>query len=182
MKKGDPRNRSRKVALGGVCAALALVVMLVGGFLPLSTFSAPILASLLLVPLTVELGGRTTLICYGAVALLSLLLIPDREVVLLFLLLTGYYPVLQPRFLKIPIKPLRLVLKLILINISIIITYVILLFLLVSPTIQQEFADHATWFWVLTLVVANVLFVLYDILIDKVRIIYTFQIRKRLFR
>lgn len=182
MKKGDPRNRSRKVALGGVCAALALVVMLVGVFLPLSTFSAPILASLLLVPLTVELGGRTTLICYGAVAALSLLLIPDREVVLLFLLLTGYYPVIQPRFLKITIKPLRYVFKLLLFNISIVITYLILLFLFVSPSVQQEFAENAPWFLVLTLIVANVLFILYDILIDKVRIIYVYQFRKRFFR
>lgn len=182
MKKNDSRNRSKKIALGGICAALALVVMLVGGFLPLSTFSAPILASLLLVPLTVELDGRTTLICYGAVSLLSLLLIPDREVVLLFLLLTGYYPVLQPRFLKIRLKPIRFLLKLLLFNISIIITYAILLFLLMSPGLRQEFAEHATWFWILTLVVANVLFILYDLLIDKVRVIYIHSIRRRFFR
>lgn len=182
MKRGNPRNKSKKIALGGICAALALVVMLVGGFLPLSTFSAPILASLLLVPLTVELDKKTTLICYGAVAILSLLLVPDREVTLLFLLLTGYYPVLQPVFLKITYTFIRIILKLLLFNTSIVITYAILLFLLVSPTLQQEFAENATWFWILTLVIANIFFILYDILIDKVRIIYIHSIRKRFFR
>lgn len=182
VKKNSSHNHSKKVALGGICAALSLVIMFAGGFLPLSTFSAPILASLLLVPLTVELDGKTTLLCYAAVAILSLLIVPDREVVLLFLLLTGYYPVLQPHFLKVSFKPLRTILKLVLFNVSIVLTYIILLFLLVSPAIQQEFAENALWFWILSLFVANVLFVLYDILIDKVRIIYIHQIRKKFFK
>ncbi len=175
-------NQSKKVALGGICAALCLLVMLVGGFLPLSTFSGPILASLLLVPLTVELGAKTTLLCYAAVSLLSLLIVPDREAVLFFLLLTGYYPLLQPQYLKIRLRPVRWILKLVLFNIAIAITYIILLFLFVSPAVQQEFANQAPWLLVVTWVVANVLFVLYDILIDKVRIIYIYRIRKRFFR
>ncbi len=177
-----PPSRTRKIALGGVFSALCVVVMLFGGFIPVATLTAPMLAGLCLLPVVVELGPKTTLVVYATVGILSFFLVPDREITLFFLLLFGYYPVLQPRLARLPNKIMRYAAKLALFNFALALVYVILLFLLVSPALLAEFSGSAVWFWVVLLLMANVTFLLYDLLIDKLRILYIHRFRGRFFR
>ena len=170
------------MALGGVLCALATVFLLGAGFLPIATFSGPIFASLCLIPLVSELGVKTALMAYGAISLLSLFIVPDKEVVLFFILLTGYYPSLQPQIQRLRSKILRVVCKLGLFNVAVVATYAILLFLFTSPGLQKELVERAPWFWGMLLIVGNLTFLLYDVLIDKIRIIYIYRFRKNIFR
>ena len=66
--------KARAVALGGVFAALAVVIMLLGGFIPVATFICPMLASALLAFLRRELPTAACIGWYVIVALLSALL------------------------------------------------------------------------------------------------------------
>ena len=84
------KEKSRKMALCGVLCALSTVCMLLGGIIPFATFCCPALAAALLTPLLFEAGDKMTLAAYAAVAVLSLLLCPDREAALPFSAL-GYY-------------------------------------------------------------------------------------------
>ena len=68
------KSESRRVAVGGVFGALALVLMLAGGFLPLATFAAPAFAGLLIVPVAIEFGVKTGVLVYAAIGLLALVL------------------------------------------------------------------------------------------------------------
>ena len=78
------KEKSRKMALCGVLCALSTVCMLLGGIIPFATFCCPALAAALLTPLLFEAGDKMTLAAYAAVAVLSLLLCPDREAALIF--------------------------------------------------------------------------------------------------
>ncbi|MDL2252817.1 hypothetical protein LJC49_01925 [Ruminococcaceae bacterium OttesenSCG-928-I18] len=175
-------NQSKRVALGGILSALALLFLLGAGFLPIATFSGPIFASLCLIPLVAELGVKTSLLAYAGVCLLSLFLVPDKEVVLFFLFLTGYYPSLRPQIQRIPYKPLRVICKLGLFNVAVFVTYAILLFVLTSPVLQAELAERAPWFFAGLLLIGNLTFLLYDVLVEKIQIIYLYRIRKNIFR
>ena len=73
------RNNSRRMALCGMMAALAVTIMLLGGVIPLATFCCPALAGLALIPVLMEAGKKWTLMVYAAAAVLSLLLGPDKE-------------------------------------------------------------------------------------------------------
>lgn len=85
------RNRlSFRVAFCGVLAALMIAVMLLGTMIPTTTYICPALAGVLLLPVVWEFGFRTGALLYLAVALLSLILSPNKEAALFFVLLFGW--------------------------------------------------------------------------------------------
>ena len=99
--RDQSRRQSRKAALCGMMAALTVVILCLGGMIPLATFACPILAMLCLIPAVCEYGPGTALILYGAASILALLLGPDKEIALLYAFL-GWYPALRPRLDSIP--------------------------------------------------------------------------------
>ena len=89
------RFHARPIAFGGMMTAVALVVMNLGSLIPVNTYICPVLC-MLITPLVVKNCGRRLAWCYyGAVAWLSLMMAPDREAALVYLLL-GYYPLVKP--------------------------------------------------------------------------------------
>lgn len=89
------KTNAKSIALGGVLAALAVVIMSLGGLIPIATFVLPMLCMLTLNTVWMLCGKRIAWAWYGAVALLSLLLGPDKEAAAVFAAL-GYYPILKP--------------------------------------------------------------------------------------
>ena len=82
-------------ALGGRLAALAVVVMSLGTALMIGTYACPMVAIMLLKIVLNACGKRMAWAWYGAVAILSALLAPDKEAAAVFIFL-GYYPILKP--------------------------------------------------------------------------------------
>ena len=89
------RNSSRKIAFGGMMAALATVIMSLGGLIPVATFVCPMFCMLILAFVTGMCGRRIGWAWYGAVSVLSLLLGPDKEAAAVFVFL-GFYPIVKP--------------------------------------------------------------------------------------
>ena len=85
--------------------------MLLGAVFPIAMFIAPAVASFLIATVCVECGKTMALTAYGAVSLLSLLFVPDKEVALTFVFLLGYYPLAKPYFERIRPALLRVVCK-----------------------------------------------------------------------
>ena len=83
-------RKSWAMAYCGMAAALSVALMLLGAVVPVLMFIAPAVASLLIATVCVECGKTMALTAYGAVSLLSLLFVPDKEVALVFVFLLGY--------------------------------------------------------------------------------------------
>ena len=82
------RNGSAKaIALGGVTAALGLVIMCMGGLIPVATYVCPMLCAIILSFILHLCGSRIAGAWYGVVAILSILLGPDKEAAAIFLAL-----------------------------------------------------------------------------------------------
>lgn len=152
------RNAASQVALGGVLAALALVIQCLGGLIPLATFLCPMLCMLLLAVVCKRCSERMAWAWYGAVALLSLLLGPDKEAAAVFTFL-GYYPIVKP---KLDRWPLPWLWKGILFNCSIALMYVLLLHLLGMAELAAEFREMGVAMGAVTLALGNVTFYLLD--------------------
>ena len=108
-------RKSWAMAYCGMAAALSVALMLLGAVVPVM-FIAPAVASLLIATVCVECGKTMALTAYGAVSLLSLLFVPDKEVALVFVFLLGYYPLVKPRFERIRLPLVRVLCKLLLCN------------------------------------------------------------------
>ena len=83
------RTPAAQIALGGVLAALAVVLMCMGTLIPVATYVCPMLCAMILQLVLKTCGKRIAWAWYGAVSILSLLMAPDKEAAAVFLAL-GY--------------------------------------------------------------------------------------------
>ena len=74
------RKQSTRVALGGISASLALTLLFLSSLFPFALYAVPAMAGIALLPIGIELGLSVAGVSYAAVALLGLLILPDREV------------------------------------------------------------------------------------------------------
>ena len=162
-QRENMHHRVKSTALGGVMAALALVIMCLGGMIPLATFVCPMLCMLLLQLIFRQCGARIGWAWYGAVALLSVLLGPDKEASAIFLLL-GYYPLVKPWLERLPLPWLW---KVIFFNAVILLMYRILIVLFGMAALAEEFQQMGNLMLGVTLVLGNVTFVLLDRILEK---------------
>ncbi|MDO4420020.1 MAG: hypothetical protein Q4B92_06615, partial [Ruminococcus sp.] len=109
--------KSRKVAFGGVIAALSLVLMLITGVIPVGTYALPAFAGIVLTAIVIEFGIPWAIGVYVGVSVLSFLLVSDKEAALYYTLILGIYPVLKSIFERIKVKWLSFMLKLVYFNV-----------------------------------------------------------------
>lgn len=154
------------MALGGVLAALAVVVMSMGTLIPVATFAAPMLCIMLVQVVLRICGRRVGWAWYSAVAILSLLMAQDKEAAAVFLTL-GYYPMVKPKLDRLKFRWLW---KALLFNVSILTMYWLLMHLFGMQQITEEFAGMGIVMTVILLAMGNVVFFLLDrMLSTKVR-------------
>ena len=156
-------NRAKQVAIGGVLAAVAVVIMCLGGLIPLATFVCPMFCCLMVKLVKKLCGDRIAWAWYGAVAILSVLMGPDKEAAAVFVFL-GYYPILKPKMDQLPLK---WVWKLLYFNVVILVMYTMLIHLLGVAEVAEEYAELGLVMTLITLFLGNVTFVMLDILLGR---------------
>lgn len=153
------RDSAKNIAMGGVFAALAVVIMCLGTVIPVATFVCPMACMILLTVVYRLTGARIAWAWYGAVSILSLLLGPDKEAAAVFLFL-GYYPILKP---WIDRRRFAFVWKLAVFNAAIFLMYTVLIHVFGMDAILEDFQELGTVMTVVTLILGNVTLFLLDI-------------------
>ena len=151
------------IALGGVLAALAVVIMSMGTLIPVATYVCPMLSALILQLVLKTCSRRIAWGWYAAVSILSLLMAPDKEAAAVFLAL-GYYPILKPGLDRRKGKWLW---KLLFFNAEILLTYWLLMHLFGFDQLSAEFSEMGILLTVVMLLLGNVTFFLLDKLLEK---------------
>jgi len=159
-KRKTPASR---IALGGVLAALAVVIMSLGGLILVMTYVSPMLCALLLKIVLELCGVRIAWAWYGAVALLAALLSADKEAAAVFIFL-GYYPIVKPKLDGLHFSWLW---KLVLFNVSVGVMYFLLLQLFGMAQLRAEFEEFSTVMLIVMLLMGNVTFFLLDRLLQR---------------
>ena len=173
------RQQSRKVALCGVLCGLAVVVLLLGGLFSLAVYCAPLLAMAVLLPVLEEYGPRTAGAAYGAVALLALLLVPDRETALVYVCF-GWYPILRPRIAALPSLPARIGCRLAVYALAVSALYGVVVRLFGLTAVLEELGGA-----MLTAVLAVLgfaVFLLLDLALGRLTVLWHRKLRRRFLR
>lgn len=157
------KTNAKSMALGGIFAALALVIMCMGGLIPVATYVCPVMCMLMLQFVLKSCGSRVGWAWYGAVAILSLLMALDKEAAAVFAFL-GYYPILKPWLDR---RRGKWVLKALLFNGVILLMYWLLIHLFGMADIAGEFEELGVIMTIVTLVMGNVTFFLVDIILGR---------------
>ncbi len=157
------RNAAKEIALGGMLAALAVIIMCMGGLIPAATFVCPMLCCIMTQLVLQLCGRRIAWAWYGAVALLSVLMGPDKEAAAVFVFL-GFYPIIKPWMDK---QRLAILWKLVFFNAVILAMYSLLIHLLGMAELAGEYKELGAAMTALTLVLGNVTFFLLDRLLGR---------------
>ena len=152
------RTPAAQIALGGVLGALAVVIMSMGTLIPVATYVCPMLCAMILKLVLNTCGCRIAWAWYGAVAILSLLMAPDKEAAAVFVFL-GYYPIVKPGLDR---KKLPWLWKALLFNVSVLVMYWLLMHLLGIDRIAAEFEGLGITMTAVLLILGNVTFYLLD--------------------
>lgn len=178
----NKKNQSSRIALCGILGALAVIVMLMGSVIPFSTFVAPAIAGVLIVPIAIEYGLKTGALLYAAISTLALFLAPDKEMALIFVFFLGYYPLAKAKLDQIKSKVVQWSTKFALFNVSIFAMYSIVIFLFPIAYIVAEFKESGLPLVSLLLLMGNVTFVIYDIALSRMIGLYLLKFRARFFK
>ena len=158
------QTNAKVIALGGLLAAVAMVVMCLGGMIPLATYVCPMFCAIIQFVVLQFCGRRIAWGWYAVVSILSLLMGPDKEAACVFLLL-GYYPIVKP---LIDRSRLRWFWKLLLFNAAIAVLYLGLIRLLGLSEVLAEAEELGKWGLAVMLVLGNVTFFLLDYVLNMV--------------
>ena len=159
------RNSVKALALGGMLSAVSLVIMCLGGLIPLATFICPVLAILTGHLVYCTCGRKIAWCWYGVVAILSALLAPDKEAAAVFVFL-GYYPIIKSRFDSTRFGWIG---KFLLLNCAIAVMYWLLLNLFKMDHLVQEFDTIGIYGTIVALAIGNVTFFLVDRILGMLR-------------
>lgn len=176
------QKRSGQAAFGGVMAGFALTVMLLGGTIPLATFCAPAIGGILVMLAGVECGPRPAWCMYAAVALLSVWLVPDIEMSMIFVCFLGYYPLLWPGLNRIRHPALRWGTKLLLFNGAVLLMYLVLLVVFPVGYLMAEMNGYSRAMVTALLALGNLAFCIYDAALCNVLRLYRVKLQPMLRR
>lgn len=157
-------NLAKMIALGGLLAALAVVIMCLGGMIPLATFICPMLCAIIQYMVMRFCGMKISWTWFAAVAILSMLLGPDKEAALVFCLI-GCYPNLKPLFEK---SKLSLLWKFLYFNTSVALLYGFLMKLFGMDAVLSEYETLGTIGLIAMLAMGNACFFLLDRLLSTI--------------
>lgn len=176
------QKRSFLVAFSGLICALSLLMLFLTGIVPFATYSLPCIAGFLLVTTMVECGDGWAWLSYGAVSFLAIILTPDREAALMYIIFFGYYPMLKKYLERIPSRLLEWTVKILLFIAAVAAGYFGAVYLLGMNYLMEESNEFGKYSLIITAGLGTAVFLLYDIALTRVISVYILYLRKRLFK
>ena len=108
-----PKSKTGKIAMGGICTALAVIFMFGASFVPGIELTLFLISSLFTAVMVLETGAAGGLSVYAASSLLGLILVPNKMALIPYIICFGYYAVLKYYIEKIKSGILQMTLKVI---------------------------------------------------------------------
>lgn len=168
------RTETKKIALASIFCSLSVIVSVIGCVFDMADLVAASAASVTVAISKIELGKKYPYLIYAVTGTLLFLLFPSATVTWYFIMLFGYYPILQSYISKFP-SVLRRTIKFIIFNIAIFAIYFLLMkTLLLSPDAESEsYLLPALW------IIANIFLAVFDYSLSVFILAYIRVFRKK---
>ncbi len=156
------KTETRRLALGGVTAALCAALLFLGGAVPALAYACPVLAVAAMAPAVLVCGGGYGLLIWLSASILGGILAPDREAALVFFAV-GWYPCAKPAFDRLPGRVLPVAAKLLSVGAALCAAFVPGRALFLSPEAEEPF-----WIRFVTILAGAAVFLLTDLLLGRI--------------
>ncbi|MBR2869348.1 MAG: hypothetical protein IKB88_09865 [Clostridia bacterium] len=169
-------KQSSKCAIGGIVSALSLVLMISVAIIPFLTYALPAVAGLLIVFIVIEIDKKWAVGVYSAVGILAFLLVPDKEVAMMYIAFFGYYPIIKAVLENRLPTALCWIIKVVTFVVTMVAAYLFLIFVMgIAIDEIDEFGAVAV---PMLLGAGCVAFVAYDIALTRIITVYLLKWRK----
>ena len=170
-----PMSQASKTAIGGMAVALS-VVLLIPTALDIFVYALPAIAGFLTLFCVIELGKSWAFGVYFATALLSLLLVPNKEAAVMYTAFFGYYAIVKALLESKMPWLVEYLLKFLVFNMSVVLAYLVLIYLFGMPLDDVLGIDGDVW-WSkyalpVMLILGNVVFLAFDFALTRMAMVY----------
>ena len=162
------KNQTVKITFCAIMAALGTVFMLLSYF-PYFTYAVPAVSGVLTLVVLIELKDKWPIFTYLVTSILVFIL-AEPESKLMYILFFGYYPFLKAIIERINNRVLQYIIKFAIFNAAVVAVYTILSLLFGVSII--EIGRYGIWGAVGVVLLANITFYLYDIVLVRVANMY----------
>jgi len=170
--RAKPSSQARKVAIAALISALGVVILYIGSIITVLDLTTIAAASMLVVLAVIELGGAFPWLVWAVTGILALLLLPNKEVSMFYLLFGGPYPIFKAMFVRYhPV--VSWILKLSFFNTSLLLIITAVAYIINVPETELDFR-------LIIFAVGNAVFVLYDAAASKIIAFYLVKLRRML--
>ena len=167
------RNKKTKaIAFSAILSAMSAALLYLGSVIEVLDLSTAALTSFFVVFAVIEIGGAYPYLIWICTSVLALLLLPNKLPALLYLFFAGIYPILKALFERhrpLFAWPLKMS------------SFFIMLF---GAYLAARFAlglpEVSALYDIVFVALATLAFVLYDIAMSKIILLYLVKIRKKL--
>ena len=171
-------KKTTRITLCALLAALGVVILYLGALVNVLDISVSILASFLILFCVAEIGYSWAAAVWLLTAILSLLLLPNKAPALLYTALFGYMPVTKFLFERLG-KWVAWIPKLVLFNAAAV-TVGYFGWELLGFTTENRFGLSVGWMMAAYLILANVVFIVCDVLYTRLVLIYLKKYRNKI--
>lgn len=169
--KNKTLNKTRVLALCSIFSALGVIILYLGSLIEVIDLSMAVVASLLVVIAVIEIGGIYPWLIYAVTSVLSMLLLPNKFVAVVYFAFMGFYPILKEKMERIKGIVCAL-LKLGVFNLCLLAMWGVSKLFVIPFETAYGIA--------VTAVVLNLVFVLYDFALTRLITAYVCVWRKKL--
>lgn len=182
-------HTTRRIAMCAVLCALAVVMLGLGAVIEVIDITAAAVASLVLLPILLCYGARYAWLSYAVTGVLSVLLMPQSLGAWMFAGLTGFYPIIKQKLDRLP-RLLGWAVKLLLLTAVLLLYLAIFYFIMLGGEGslfdaflkgfgEEEGTPLMAW---AVVVLSLFTYILFDLLIDRLLILYYLRWQKRVER
>ena len=165
-------TKTHKMVMSAVLSALSVAGIYISSFTPLD-LTVIALTSVCIFFAVIELGGRYALLIYAVTGILVTFLLPDKSTALIYVMVVGWYPMAKVVFERYHYV-VAWALKLSAFNTALLAAIVVTVYILHIPD------DDTLALKIATILLANVTFVMCDLLATKLIQLYMVKVRPRL--
>ena len=183
MSRGIP-EKTKKLTMSAVLAAMGVVLLMIGAFVEMLALSMAAIASFFCIFAVIEMRKGYPWLIYATTSILSIILMPFSLGGWCYFLFFGFYPIIKEKIEKLN-RVASWIVKLGIFNI--LVTVFLCIFRLVfvndfNIVIQELSAmlggtDSVAIMTICVYAVLNLIFVLYDITLTRLIILYLVKIR-----
>ncbi len=169
-------NKTRSLALCGILSALSVVTLYLSSVFSVLDLTLAGITLFIMLFAILEIGGKYPLIMYAVVSVISLIILPQKFTAFVYAFFFGWYPSAKIFFERF--KPfVSWILKILCFNAS----YALLL---VACThilgLNYTGALQTNIYYIVMFILGNVAFIMIDIMLKLVIIVYRLKLRKQL--